>query len=277
MSFINFCIEEINKDQSRKGNRNQKLFSSNDAQKLQDIKKSKILKRIFAYINILLKVFPGKYFHIHINVDLSENISDNLVTLFSWNTLINSEFDKNILNTELKKLNLETKKDIIIPFDNNARTKNQKFKERYGLNHKLKFLTTIKNTNNHHPSGGLLLNINAGSTNCVNLSEFSSFPESIDSYINFGSSLQDIYENNDNILKNISTIINLFPAERGRNIWYHDFLAENINNWNQFPEFNFKKVITITSGYKTPEALLEMQKQNKFQTEETYTLFSFEL
>ena len=40
---------------------------------------------------------------------------------------------------------------------------------------------------------------------------------------------------------------------------------------------NFKKVVTITSGEKTLEALLEMQKQNKFQADEIYTLFPFEL
>ena len=40
---------------------------------------------------------------------------------------------------------------------------------------------------------------------------------------------------------------------------------------------NFKKVITITSGEKRPEALLEMHIQKKFQAEEIYTIFSFEL
>jgi hypothetical protein len=95
--------------------------------------------------------------------------------------------------------------------------------------------------------------------------------------VNFGDSLQDIYEKNNSILQNISTIISLFPAERGRNIWHSDYISENINAWNQLSEFNFNKVITITSGEKTPEGLLEMQKQKKFQSEEIYTIFSFEL
>ncbi len=73
-------------------------------------------------------------------------------------------------------------------------------------------------------------------------------------------------------VERLSMIINLFPSITGKNIWYKDFMSDEISRYN-----NFKKIITITSGEKTPEALLEMQKQNKFQAEEIYTIFSFEL
>ena len=73
-------------------------------------------------------------------------------------------------------------------------------------------------------------------------------------------------------VERLSLIINLFPSITGKNIWYKDFMSDEINRYN-----NFKKIITITFGEKTPEELLEMQKQKKFQAEEIYTIFSFEL
>ena len=88
--------------------------------------------------------------------------------------------------------------------------------------------------------------------------------------------LQSIYEKNNSVLQKINTIINIFPAERGKNIWYHEFITENINAWNQLPGYNFSKVITITTGKKNSEDLLLMRKLNKFQSEEFYTIFPFE-
>ena len=91
--------------------------------------------------------------------------------------------------------------------------------------------------------------------------------------MNFGDTLRYTFKKlgEDKVLR-LSTIVNLFPSITGQNIWYKDFIRDEISRYN-----NFKKVITITSGEKTPEALLEMQKQNKFQADEIYTLFSFEL
>jgi hypothetical protein len=102
-------------------------------------------------------------------------------------------------------------------------------------------------------------------------------PKALNSYINFGESLQSLYDKNNAILSRVDTIINLFPAITGSNIWYHDFITESIKQWNRLGEFNFKKVITITVGEKTPESLLDMQKQNKFQAAEIYTIFPFEI
>ena len=107
----------------------------------------------------------------------------------------------------------------------------------------------------------------------VNLSEFSIFPESLNTFVNFGNSRKDIFkEMGREKVESLSMIINLFPSITGKNIWHKDFMSDEINRYN-----NFKKVITITYGEKIPEALLEMQKQKKFQAEEIYTIFSFEL
>ena len=73
-------------------------------------------------------------------------------------------------------------------------------------------------------------------------------------------------------VERLSMVLNLFPSITGKGIWYKDFIRDEIKKYN-----NFKKVITISSGEKTSEQLLEMQKQNKFQAEEIYTIFSFEL
>jgi len=275
--FIDFLLEEVKKDQIRKCNRNQKVFSKNHIYKLEGIKKSDELKRIFVYLNILIKKFNGKYLHIHINSDLNQSITDNLASLFAWQILIEAIYDKDILNSKIEDLKKETRSDLVLSTENNGHKINQVFRNRNGLKHRLKLFEKIKIVNNQNSNIGYLLNLNQSDFYCINLSEFSIFPEPIDSFVNFGLTLQSIYDNNNFILQNISMIISLLPAERGNNIWYSDFLSENINEWNKLPGFKFKKVITITSGKKTYEALLEMQVQKKFQAEEIYTIHSFEL
>ncbi|WP_430399096.1 hypothetical protein [Flavobacterium sp.] len=276
-SLLDFFIDEVKKDQNRKGNRNQKVFSVKDLEKLNEIKKCDELNRIFDYINIIIKAFSGQYLHIHINANLSDYFLDNLTSLFAWKTLVGCSYDEDFLDNEINFLKKVTKSDLLMPSDNNGHATNQIFRKRHGLKHKLKFIEKIKSINSNNQKNGLLLNFNSSAGKCVNLSDFSIFPKSLNTYVNFGNSLQNIYDIDDFILQNIGTIISLFPAERGKKVWYSDFISENINAWNQLPGINFTKVITITSGEKTPEALLEMYKQNKFQSEEIYTVFSFEL
>jgi hypothetical protein len=275
--LVDFFVKEVQTDQDRKANRNQKIFTKSDLLKIIEIKDLNDLKRLFSYINLILKTFNGQYLHIHINCDLSENIINNLTTLFAWEALVECSYDKETIDNQIGILKAETKRDLIMPSDNNGHETNQIFRKRYGSKHRLKFIEKIKSLAKSNSNNGLLLNLNSSTRVCVNLSDFSVFPDPLNTYVNFGDSLQDIYEKNNSILQNISTIISLFPAERGRNIWHSDYISENINAWNQLSEFNFNKVITITSGEKTPEGLLEMQKQKKFQSEEIYTIFSFEL
>lgn len=271
--LVDFFIEEVEKDQNRKGNRNQKYFLPNKLDKLNEIKNSDELKRIYIYINIIMKAFSNRYLHIHLNKDLSENISDNLITLFILGELAESSFDNQVLENEIKTLKIETSRDLILANDNNGHTTNQIFRRRRGQNHRLRFIEKIKSQINDTTSNGILINVNTSAIDSVDLSDFSKFPESINSHVNLGDSLRNTFQKmgEDKVLK-ISTIVNLFPTITGQNIWYKDFIRDEINRYS-----NFKKVITITSGEKTPEALLEFNKLNKFQADEIYTLFSFEL
>jgi len=274
--IIDFFLEEIQNDKNRTGNRNQKLFDSKDFEKICNIKNNSEIKKIFAYINIIIKGFVGRNLHIHVNTDLANQSSEYLTTLIAWKALVESAYDKDYLDNEINLLKVKTRSDLIIPDNINRHTSNQIFRKRFGLKHKLKLFQKIKSLTESNLNKGLLLNLNPSADVCVNLSEHSVFPDSINTYVNFGKSLQFIYDSNNSILQNISTIINVFPTERGANVWYQDFIRERIDAWNQFPEFNFSKVITITSGEKSHEALLEMHKLKKFQAEEIYILFPFE-
>lgn len=272
-SLVNFFIEEVQKDQNRKGSRNQNVFSANNLAKLIEIKGSEELRRIFAYTNIIFKSFKGKYLHIHINANLSENLIENLITLFAWEGIVGCSYCKDLLLNETNYLNKKISANLILPSNNNQHIINQIYRERFGIKHRLKFIAQINGLPENTANNGLLLNINTSAGKCVNLSEFSEFPESLNSYINFGDTLRNTFKKlgEDKVLR-LSTIVNLFPSMTGQNIWYKDFIRDEISRYN-----NFQKVITITSGEKTLEALLEMQKQNKFQADEIYTLFSFEL
>jgi hypothetical protein len=272
-SLVNFFEEEVQKDQNRKGSRNQKVFSANNLVKLREIKDSVELRRIFVYTNIIFKAFTGQYLHIHINADLSENLVKNLITLFVWEASVNCSYDKDFLDNEINFLKTESKRDLIMPNDNNGHVTNQIFRKRHGIKHKLKFIEQIKSLPDKITNNGLLLNLNTSTNSYVNLSEYSICPVSLNKFVNFGNSRKDIFkEMGREKVERLSMIINLFPSITGNNIWYKDFMSDEINRYS-----NFKKVITITSGEKSPEALLEMQKQNKFQAEEIYTIFSFEL
>jgi hypothetical protein len=272
-SLVDFFIDEVRKDQNRKASRNQNVFSSNDFVKLIEIKSSEELRRIYAYTNIISKSFTDKYLHIHINADLSENLVENLITLFAWEGIVGSSQCKDLLLNETNYLNKKISANLILPSNNNQHKINQIYRERFGIKHRLKFIEQINKLPENSANNGLLLNINTSNSKCVNLSEFSEFPETLNSYINFGDTLRNTFKKlgEDKVLR-LSTIVNLFPSITGQSIWYKDFIRDEINRYN-----NFKKVITISFGEKTTEAILEMHKQNKFQADEIYTIFSFEL
>jgi hypothetical protein len=272
-SLLNFFEDEVQIDQIKKGSRNQKIFSGNNLVNLREIKDSVELRRIFGYTNIIFKAFTGKYLHIHINSELSQSNVNNISTLFAWKSLVECSYDEVILDYQLSKLKTETKSDLIMPSDKNGHETNHIFRKRFGLKHRLKFIEKIKSLSTSNSNNGLLLNLNKSARDCVNLSDFSVFPDSLNTFVNFGNSRRDIFkEMGREKVERLSLIINLFPSITGKNIWYKDFMCDEINRYN-----NFKKIITITFGEKTPEALLEMQKQKKFQAEEIYTIFSFEL
>ena len=269
-SWVDFFLEEVKKDQNRKGNKN--IFPTKDLQKVNELIDSDDLKRIFAYISNIGKEFKGQYLHIHLNVDLSEKLIDNFITLTGWDALSKGLYDNGILDAQINSLKIKIARPIE-PLNNNGHLINQVYRERYGLQHKLKFIQKIKSLPDKTANNGLLLNLNTSANSHVNLSEFSLCPESLNTFVNFGNSRKDVFkEMGREKVERISIIINLFPSITGKNIWYKDFMCDEIKRYN-----NFKKIITITSGEKTPEALLEMQKQNKFQAEEIYTIFSFEL
>lgn len=277
-SLVDFFKEQVEIDQSRKGSRNQKLFSEKDFNFLQQLEEYSEIKRVLSYLYKLINSFDGNFLQIHLNIDLEDIVSNQIIFLLSWDALINSSFDKSQIISEIKALEVETKRPLIMPSDNNRHLSNQIFREAKGKKYKKIFLQKLLNLTNQNDYGcGWLVNANKGASTSFRISEYSDLPNAINSYLNFGDTLQVIYDNNNTILSKVDTIINLFPAITGSNIWYQDFIAESIKEWNRLGEFNFKKVITITSGEKTPESLLDMQKQNKFQAEEIYTIFSFEI
>jgi hypothetical protein len=268
--LVNFFMNEVQKDQNRKGNK--KIFSSKDFQKVKELIDSDDLKRIFAYISTIVKGFKGQYLHVHLNVDLSENLIDNLITLAVWDALSQGLYDDDILDEQINLLKIKTARPLE-PLNSNGHLLNQIYRERYGLQHNLKFIEKIKILKKNNQKSGILINLNSSAGSCVNLSEFSVCPKSLNTYVNFGNSRKNIFkEMGREKVERISMILNLFPSITGKNIWYKDFMSNEINSYS-----NFKKVITITSGEKTPEALLEMQKLRKFKAEEIYTIFSFEL
>ena len=271
-SIIDFFIDEIQTDQNNTVNKNQKVFSESDLKKLNEIKGSDELRRMFAYINIIIKTFSGQYLHIHINSDLSENIVENLTTLFAWEVFVSGSQDNVLLQNEAERIDTEIKRELNLTgiaghIENRCR------RERKGLRHKLRLINQTLKLGNPYCKNGILLNINSTTNGCVNVSEFSELPMPLNNHINFGDTLKNTFKKvGEEKVLGLSMILNLFPSITGKNIWYKDSLRDEII---RYP--NFTKVITITSGEKTPEALLEIYKLKKFQAEEIYTIFSFEL
>ena len=276
-SLIEFFKEQVEIDQSRKGSKNQKVFSMKDFNFLQQFKESSEIKRILAYLYKLINSFDGNYLQIHLNIDLEDNVTNQITFLLTWDALINSRFDYSQIKKDIEALESEINRDLILPSDNNKHRLNQILREAKGKKYRKIFLQFFLNLTNNQIDNGWLINASKGASTSFNISEYSDLPNALNSYLNFGDTLQDIYDNNNTILSKVDTIINLFPAITGSNIWYQDFIAESINEWNQFDEIDFKKVITITLGEKTPEGLSDMLKQNKFQVEEIYIIYPFEL
>jgi hypothetical protein len=276
-SLIDFFDEQLKIDQFRKVSKNQKVFSMKDLDLLQQIEESSETRRIFAYLNKLINSFDGNYLQIHINIDLEEGVIDQLIFLLTWDALINSSLDGSRIKMDIESLDSEINRDLVMPSDNNKHRLNQLLREVKGKKFRKKLLQKLLNLACNQIDNGCLINLNRGASTLLNISEYSELPKALNSYINFGESLQSLYDKNNAILSRVDTIINLFPAITGSNIWYHDFITESIKQWNRLGEFNFKKVITITVGEKTPESLLDMQKQNKFQAAEIFTIFPFEI
>jgi hypothetical protein len=276
-SLIDFFKEQVEIDQSRKGSKNQKVFSMKEFNFLQQLKESSEIKRILAYLYKLINSFDGNYLQIHLNIDLEDNVTNQITFLLTWDALINSRFDYSQIKKDIEALESEINRDLILPSDNNKHRLNQILREAKGKKYRKTFLQFFLNLTNNQINNGWLINASKGASTSFNISEYSDLPNALNSYLNFGDTLQDIYDNNNTILSKVDTIINLFPAITGSNIWYQDFIAESINEWNQFDEIDFKKVITITLGEKTPESLSDMLKQNKFQVEEIYIIYPFEL
>lgn len=276
-SLIDFFKEQVEIDQSRKGSKNQKVFSMKEFNFLQQLKESSEIKRILAYLYKLINSFDGNYLQIHLNIDLEDNVTNQITFLLTWDALINSRFDYSQIKKDIEALESEINRDLILPSYNNKHRLNQILREAKGKKYRKTFLQFFLNLTNNQINNGWLINASKGASTSFNISEYSDLPNALNSYLNFGDTLQDIYDNNNTILSKVDTIINLFPAITGSNIWYQDFIAESINEWNQFDEIDFKKVITITLGEKTPESLSDMLKQNKFQVEEIYIIYPFEL
>jgi hypothetical protein len=270
--LLDFFLNNVEKDQKQNVNRNQKIFSLNEFEKLKEISRSSELKRIFAYIKIIIKTFEKKNLQIHINVDLPEKLIENIIALFAWDVYVHAKYDNGLLEKEIYSLNMKTSRELNL-LDDNGHSENKLRRERKGWRHRLKLIEQIKSFSDYVSKNDILLNLNTSAESCVYLSEFSVCPESMNTFVNFGNSRKNIFkEMGQEKVERLSMIINLFPSTTGKNIWYKDFMSDEINRYN-----NFKKIITITFGEKTPEALLEMQKQKKFQAEEIYTIFSFEL
>lgn len=272
-SLIDFFEMQIKIDQSKKGSENQKLFSERDLNLLQQIQESSAIKRIISYLDKLINSFDRNYMQIHLNIDLEDSISNLIVFFFTWDALINSSLNKSQIRNDIKTLESELNRDLIMPSDNNKHRFNQIVRENKGKRFRKYFLEKLLNLTYNLNHNGWLININKGDLNTVHISEFSKFPKSESAYINNGNSRKCIFKEmgRENV-ENISNILNLFPSLTGNNIWYKDFMSDEINRYN-----NFKKVITITSGEKTSKGLSDMYKQNKFQSEEIYTIFRFEI
>ena len=277
VNTIDFFYNEVKNDFISSSNRNRKIFSEIDFKKVSEIKNSKRLKALFSYLNILIKAFDGMYLHIHINEEITELNTKCIETLFYWDVINRDSFDFNTLDEDLKNLVIKSNLPIELSSGNNGHDENRLRRERKGIKHKIKIFKLLLNSNQVVNEVGTLLNINKASIDSVFISEFSELPSSLNTYINFGDAIQSIYNKNNSILSRVHTIINLFPSITGLNIWYKDFIAESVIEWNKLDEINFKKVITITSGEKNPESLSEMLKLNKFQAEEIYIINPFEL
>jgi hypothetical protein len=268
--LLDFFESEVLKDQGKGG---RKIFKENSLLRVNDIKSSVKLKDIYSYIEIIANSFKGRFLHIHINEDLTDDIRDNLITLLVWKAFSCADYKTETLQEEFENLIKKNKQQINLPATTSKNLINPIFKQRSGDKHREKIIEMILNLHGVFEEDGVLINLNKTAENCVFLSEFSSFPEPLNLFLNFGKSGREVFgEMGVKKTSRLSVVLNLFPSFTGKNIWYKDFIRDEISRYT-----NFKKVITITSGEKSAMELYEMQRQNKFQSEEIYTIFSFEI
>lgn len=268
--LIDFFESEVLKDQGKGG---RKIFKENSLLRVNDIKSSVKLKDIYSYIEIIARSFKGRFLHIHINEDLTDDIRDNLITLLVWKAFSCADYKTTTLQEEFENLIKKNKKEINLPATTSKNLVNPIFKQRSGDKHREKIIEMILNLKVVFKEEGVLINLNKTAENCVLLSEFSSFPEPLNLFLNFGKGGREVFrEMGVEKTGRLSVVLNLFPSFTGKNIWFKDFIRDEITRYT-----NFKKVITITSGEKSAMELYEMQRQNRFQSEEIYTIFSFEI
>lgn len=268
--LLDFFESEVLKDQGKGG---RKIFKENSLLRVNGIKSSVKLKDIYSYIEIIASSFNGRFLHIHLNEDLTDDIRDNLITLLVWKAFSCADYKTETLQEELENLIKKNKQEINLPATTSKNLINPIFKQRSGDKHREKTIEMILNLKGVFKEDGVLINLNKTAENCVFLSEFSSFPEPLNLFLNLGNSGREVFgEMGIEKTGRLSVVLNLFPSFTGKNIWYKDFIRDEITRYT-----NFKKVITITSGEKSAMELYEMQRQNKFQSEEIYTIFSFEI
>lgn len=277
-ALLKFFLIEIEKDTSKKVNNRMKVFKSKKISFISEINKSNELMNIYKYLKIIIQKFNSfkdeLNLVIHINSDLKENMIDNLISLFTWDIIINSKIDQNLLDNDINLLEKIIQKEIHA--NNNI---DFEYRKRYGQQHRIRLLKKLKECtliDKDDYFAGLLININKSNEDLINLSEFSTFPQMRSNYINLGKSLQDIHNEKIINLMNINTIINVFPAMRGQSIWINDFSSENIKSWNELPDYNFNKLITITAGLKTYD-VLSQQKNDFYKNVEFYVIFENEI
>ena len=228
-------------------------------------------------MNIIIDSYTGQFLHIHININLSDEVLDNLITLFAWNISFDSLYDSILIEKEVEILKKKIEQDIVIPSSNNGHDINKLLKEKNGIKQRLKFLDYLKNSLPISSDKNILLNLNNGKQENVYLTDYNILPQALNSYLNFGDNMQTIYDNKISILSKIDKIINLFPILRGQNVWLQDYIKESVDLWNNDADINFNKIVTITAEEKPLDNLLNMQRDNKFQANEIYTIFPFEL
>lgn len=278
-AILNFFFIEIEKDISKKVSNKMKVFKSKKIGFISEINRSNELKNIYKYLKIIIRNFiqleDELNLVIHINSDLKENMIDNLISLFTWDIIINSKIDQNLLDNDINQLEKIIQKEIHA----NKNNIDFEYRKRYGQQHRIRLLKKLKECTSKDRDdyyNGILININKSNEDLINLSEFSNFPQMSSNYINLGKSLQDIHNEKIINLININTIINIFPAMRGQSIWINDFSSENIKSWNELPDYNFNKLITITTGLKTYDALSQ-QKNDFYKNVELFVIFENEI
>lgn len=275
-SVINYFLNELSIDELREKNKSRRLFNTKVIQKIQTIRQTELIK-LYKYLNIIIDSYTGQFLHIHININLSDEVLDNLITLFAWNISFDSLYDSILIEKEVEILKKKIEQDIVIPSSNNGHDINKLLKEKNGIKQRLKFLYYLKNSLPISSDKNILLNLNNGKQENVYLTDYNILPQALNSYLNFGDNMQTIYDNKISILSKIDKIINLFPILRGQNVWLQDYIKESVDLWNNDADINFNKIVTITAEEKPLDNLLNMQRDNKFQANEIYTIFPFEL